>query len=298
MYLITKWFGTFLYDKNSINEKILFPKNIKSISNRMLKIKKGDILTEEKKISKNIKKIIVNEYRLKEFGEYKPNDPIFKKFEINPEDFGFSNNMLQKATLIITEKKIKEELASEDLQLIQMINTLDEFIQISNLLSERFESWSIFPNSEEKILPLRNTLKTVKKEIKSLEQQIEKNMKKLAPNVTNLVGPLIGARLISLSGSIKKLAMLPSSTVQILGAEKALFRYKKEGGKPPKHGVIFQHSYIYKSNKDIRGKIARNFATKISIAAKADVFTKKNISDNLKKNLENRIKEIRNKKRY
>ena len=295
MYLITKWFGTFLYNKRGLKEKILFPKNIKSLSNRMIKIKKGEVLIEEKKISKNIKDIIVNEKRLKNLGKYNPNDLYFKKFEINSNEFGFSNDMLQKATLIITKKKVDEELASEDLQIIKMINTLDDFIQILNLLSERLDSWSVISASKEKILPLKNTLFTVNEEIKSLEKQIEKDMETIAPNITNLAGSLIGARLISFAGGIKKLAMLPSSTKQVLGAEKALFRYKKEGGKPPKHGVIFQHSFINKSSKNIRGKIARTFASKISIAAKADAFTKRNISDDLIKNLEIRIKDIKNK---
>ena len=295
MYLITKWFGTFLLDKNGVKEKILFPKNVKSISNRILKIKKNEILIEEKKILQNIKPIIVNEKRLRELGEYKPNDPLFKKFEINPDDFGFSNDMLQKVNLIITKEKIEEELGSEDLQIIQMINTLNDFIQISNLLSERLENWSLIPTSNEKIQPLKNVLSIINNEIKSLEKQIENDMRKVSPNVTNLVGSLIGARLIAFSGGLKKLAMLSSSTIQVLGAEKALFRYKKEGGKPPKHGVIFQHSYINKSRKEIRGKIARIFASKISVAAKADAFTKRNISDDLKKNLEIRIKDIKNK---
>ena len=294
MYLITKWFGTFLYDKNGIKEKILFPKNIKSISIRIIKIKKEEILKEEKKISQNIKDLIVNEIRLKELGEFKPDDPIFKKFEINPDEFGFSNDLLQKVTTIITEKKVEEELASEDIQIIQMINTLDDFIEISNLLSERLESLSIIPNSKQKMLPLNKTFLLIKEEIKFLEKQIENEMEKIAPNINNIVGSLIGARLISLSGGIKKLAMLPSSTIQILGAEKALFRFKKEGGKPPKHGIIFQHPYINRAYKNVRGKIARIFAAKISIAAKADAFTKRDISNELKKNLNNRIKEIMN----
>lgn len=295
MYLITKWFGTFLFDENSIKEKILFPKNVNSISNRLLKIKNNEILFEEKKISENVNNIIVSEKRLKELGQYKPDDPFFKKSEIYPDDFGFSNNLLQKAILKITENIVKEELESEDLQIIQMINTLDDFIQILNLLSERLKSWSVIPTPKEKILPLENTIATINREIKLLEKQIEHDMKKIAPNLSDLAGPLIGARLISLSGGIKKLAMLPSSTVQVLGAEKALFRYKKEGGKPPKHGIIFQHLYISNSNKNIRGKIARNFAAKISIAAKADAFTKKDVSNDLKKNLEIRIKQIKNK---
>jgi nucleolar protein 56 len=109
-----------------------------------------------------------------------------------------------------------------------------------------------------------------------------------------MTGPLIGARLISIAGGINRLAIMPASTIQILGAEKALFRFRKEGGKPPKYGVIFQHPYIKKSSREKRGKIARIFASKISIAAKADVFTKKDISKDLMKDLNNRIKEIKN----
>jgi nucleolar protein 56 len=294
MYIITKWFGTFLFDKNVLQKKILFPKNIRSLSSRMLKIKNNEILTEEKKISKEINEIVVNEKRLMEIGTYKPDDPIFKKIDINADEFGFTLDILQKASLVITKEKVKEQLESEDLQIIQMINTLDDFIQISNLLSERLDSWSLIPTPNEKQLPLKNTYFMVNEQIKLLEKHIEDDMRKIAPNLTNLVGSLIGARLMSFSGGIKKLAMLPSSTIQVLGAEKALFRFKKEGGKPPKHGVIFQHSYINKSSKDIRGKIARNFAGKISIAVKADVFTKRDISNELIKNLNARIKEIRN----
>jgi nucleolar protein 56 len=174
-----------------------------------------------------------------------------------------------------------------------MINILDDFIQISNLLSERLENWLLISAPKEKIQPLKNTISTIDIEIKSLEKIIDNEMEKVAPNVSRIVGSLIGARLISLSGGMKKLAMLPSSTIQILGAEKALFRFKKEGGKPPKHGVIFQHAYINKSNKDVRGKIARSVAAKISIAAKADVFTKRDISNELIKNLNKRINEIK-----
>jgi nucleolar protein 56 len=134
----------------------------------------------------------------------------------------------------------------------------------------------------------------VSKEMKKLEKQIEKDMEIIAPNISRITGPLIGARIISIAGGINKVAFMPASTIQILGAEKALFRYKKEGGRPPKHGVIFQHNLINKSPRKIRGKIARVLATKIAIAAKADAFTKKDISGVLKDDLERRVREIRN----
>ena len=294
MYLITKWFGIFICSKKGIKNKILFPIDENEIAKRLLKIDKNEILSEENKITKGIKKIIVSEKRLQKIGEYSPSDPFFKEFEIKPEDFDFSEDLLHKATLIVAKNRVEEKLASEDLQIIQMVNALNDLIQTSNLLSERLDCWSVIPKSEEKIQPLKNTFFTVNKEIKTLEKQIDSDMEKIAPNISKITGPLIGARLISLAGGIERLATLPASTVQILGAEKALFRFKKEGGKPPKHGVIFQHSYINKSPKEIRGKIARILAAKISIAAKADVFTKRDISKDLIDDLDKRIKEIKN----
>jgi len=294
MYLVTKWFGTFLFDKKGVKSKVLFPKNEKAISTRLLKINKNEILSEEKKIAKNVKKIIVSEKRLQKIGEYNPSDPFFKDIEIKPEDFSFSEDMLHKAALILSKNRVKEKLASEDLQVIQMVNALDDLIHTSNLLFERLDAWSVIPTSKEKIQPLQNAFSTVNNEIKSMGQQIDNDMQKIAPNTTKMVGSLIGARLISLAGGLERLATLPASTIQILGAEKAFFRFKKEGGKPPKHGVIFQHSYINRAPKDIRGKISRTFATKIAIAARADAFTKRDISKDLKEDLDKRIKEIKN----
>jgi len=294
MYLVTKWFGTFLIDKKSIIDKILFSKNVKVLYKKMIKIQQGEILPEEKRITKNVKDIIVNEKRLKKLGEYKPLDLFFKKNEIKAHKFGFSKELLHKATLLVTQELTDKKLASEDLQIIQMVNTLDDLIHTSNLLYERLESWSMVPTPIKKIQPLKNAYSTINNEIKSLEKQIENDMEKIAPNITNIISPLIGARLISYSAGIEKLATMPASTIQILGAEKALFRYKKEGGKPPKHGVIFQHSSINKAPRDIRGKIARIFATKIAIAVKADAFTKRDISQELKKELNKRIREIKN----
>jgi len=128
---------------------------------------------------------------------------------------------------------------------------------------------------------------------KTLEGYIDAIMKEVAPNVTALVGPKLGARLLSLAGGLENLAKLPASTIQVLGAEKALFRALRTGGKPPKHGVIFQYPAIHKSPRWQRGKIARALATKIAIAAKIDYFTGRFIGDKLVKEMEERIEEIK-----
>ncbi len=126
-----------------------------------------------------------------------------------------------------------------------------------------------------------------------LEKYIDEAMLEVAPNIRGLVGPLLGARLISLAGGLSRLARLPASTIQVLGAEKALFRALRTGGRPPKHGVIFQYPAIHRSPRWQRGKIARALAAKLAIAARIDAFTGEYKADELKEELEKRIEEIK-----
>ncbi|BDB97806.1 hypothetical protein SACC_08230 [Saccharolobus caldissimus] len=130
---------------------------------------------------------------------------------------------------------------------------------------------------------------------RNLTNYLEGVMKEVAPNVTALVGPTLGARLLSLAGSLDELAKLPASTIQVLGAEKALFRALRSGGKPPKHGVIFQYPYIHTSPRWQRGKIARALAAKLAIAARVDAFSGRFIGDQLNEQLKKRIDEIKEK---
>ena len=129
----------------------------------------------------------------------------------------------------------------------------------------------------------------------SLEGYLDSTMAEVAPNIRELAGSLLGARLIALAGGLGNLAKMPASTVQVLGAEKALFRALKTGTRPPKHGILFQHSLIHEAKYWQRGRIARALAGKLSIAARTDAFTGKYIGDELKASLERRIKEVQQK---
>jgi nucleolar protein 56 len=82
----------------------------------------------------------------------------------------------------------------------------------------------------------------------------------------------VGARIIAKAGSLSKLAVLPASTIQVLGAEKALFRALKTGARPPKHGLLFQNPFVHSAPKWQRGKIARAVASKVAIAARIDFY--------------------------
>ena len=119
-----------------------------------------------------------------------------------------------------------------------------------------------------------NSIYELQKSRKSIENYIEDKMESLAPNLKLLVGASLGAKLISHAGGLKRLATYPSSTVQIMGAEKALFRHLKSGDRPPKYGLIYQHPQIRGAKWWNRGKIARMLASKISLACRKDIFTK------------------------
>jgi len=128
-----------------------------------------------------------------------------------------------------------------------------------------------------------------------MQNYIKSLMEIEAPNLSAIAGPTLGARLISLAGGLEALARAPASTIQVLGAEKALFRFFKTGRGAPKHGVIFQHPYVHGSPRWQRGKIARALATKISIAAKVDYFSREDRAAEIRKSLEERIAEIKSK---
>ena len=119
----------------------------------------------------------------------------------------------------------------------------------------------------------------------SLDGLINGIAEETVPNLSEVAGSLLAAKLIEKAGGLKKLAMMPSSTVQILGAEKALFRSKMTGAKPPKHGLIFQHPYVHAKPRKLRGKAARTLAAKLSLAARADAFSGNPIGAELRRQL-------------
>ena len=140
----------------------------------------------------------------------------------------------------------------------------------------------------------KNTLELYKAR-QTLESYLDTAMEEVAPNIQALVGSLLGARLIAISGGLINLAKMPASTIQVLGAEKALFRALKTGTRPPKHGMIFQHTLIHDAKRWQRGKLARALAGKLAIAARTDAFSAKYMGDYLKADLESRTEEIKEK---
>ncbi|WP_405293097.1 NOP5/NOP56 family protein [Methanobrevibacter sp.] len=178
---------------------------------------------------------------------------------------------------LISQNKSKEEILKAKPEAFpQDIIDLEEDINLIDL--------EIMNNYAKSIYELQQSRKNI-------ENYIDSKMEAIAPNLRLLVGPTLGAKLISHAGGLKRLAMYPSSTVQIMGAEKALFRHLKSGDRPPKYGLIYQHPQVRGAKWWNRGKIARMLAGKISLAVRRDVFTK-TLDENVFEEFKDKVEEI------
>ena len=180
----------------------------------------------------------------------------------------------------ITKELLSQlEVPEKKIELIQQAISKS---QGGDLTVESSESLKILASEVIKLSELRTNLSST----------VENLMKLLAPNLNNILTAIIGARLIAKAGSLLRLAQMPSSTIQIIGAEKALFRALKTGTRPPKHGLIFQHPSVNSAPKWQRGKIARALSSKIAIAVRIDVYRKGALDNSILDKLTKRIETI------
>lgn len=146
--------------------------------------------------------------------------------------------------------------------------------------------------SKDNLQPMLNLAKKISSLYdlrKQHETYLEKIMSKYCPNLQAIAGTVTGAKLLALSGSLKKMVLFPASTIQLLGAEKALFRHMKTGSRSPKYGILINHPIVSKARKNDKGKAARSIADKISIGVKVDYYKGEFIGDKLRKQIENKF---------
>jgi len=127
----------------------------------------------------------------------------------------------------------------------------------------------------------------------ALTEYLSQRMNAVAPNLSALIGDIVGSKLISHAGGLTNLAKYPASTIQILGAEKALFRALKTKGKTPKYGLIFNSTFIGRAQQKNKGRISRYLANKCAIASRVDSFSEnptKKFGESLKEQMEERLK--------
>jgi len=173
-------------------------------------------------------------------------------------------------------------------------NNKTELLKEINISSKKSMGADLSESDLKPIAKLAKSITSLYALRESQSQYLELIIKKTYPNMYAITGSQIGAKLISLAGSFEKLAKFPASTIQLLGAEEALFRHLKTGAKSPKYGILHEHPLVTQAKASEKGKIARALGDKISIAVKVDFFKGKFIGEKLRKDLEKKF--IKNKK--
>lgn len=233
---------------------------------------------------------------------------------------------LRSRNIALTKKQLAASV-TPDLLIINAINTVEELDKVANALAKRLREWYALHDPElehayqdhqafvdavltktgsrsddtmggqltaqdvEAMLAEAGTLSAIYSQRATLLAYLETTMQQHAPNIKHLAGASIGAKLMSMAGSLQRLSRLPSSTIQLLGAETALFRHlRNKRARPPKHGIIFNHVLLQRAPRDMRGKVARALADKLSIAAKIDFFKGEFIGDKLYAEVEAKVK--------
>jgi hypothetical protein len=206
-------------------------------------------------------------------------------------------DFLRKKLMKKTREQINEKFAGKEIHIIKAVNLLTDLDSINNLMRENLNEWQIrAPNGEalEAFGELEKNTLNVEAEKTKLNEFVQKEMKTEFPNFSEVATPIIGAKLLSEAGSKKRLCFMPASTIQVLGAEKALFAHLRKNAKSPKHGHLFNHPLLQNMPRYKRGKAARIIAGKLAIALKQDYFGGEDTSKETKKLLEEKITELLN----
>jgi nucleolar protein 56 len=220
------------------------------------------------------------------------------------EDDREYNARLRDTAIALVKKKLGD-LNTAEMDLLYAVEALDDMNQAINLLEERLYEWSRLHLQDrlhgrdlaaalaehERLGPLARAVLSLRESRQMMETEVDSAATSLAPNLACLAGPILAARLISRAGGLARLAEMPSSALQLLGAEKALFKHLCGHASSPKHGMIYRHPAVYGAPRRLKGRMARALAGKLAIAARVDYFRGEE-SPELKAALERRLDEI------
>ncbi|RAL64690.1 hypothetical protein DID88_001722 [Monilinia fructigena] len=181
------------------------------------------------------------------------------------------NHTYAKLALAIGNKKNLNDESLHDIAAI--VNDDGDIAQAIIDAAKVSMGQDISVNDMENVSAFANRVVKLAEYRRSLFQYLTDKMAIVAPNLAALIGEVVAARLISHAGSLTNLSKYPASTVQILGAEKALFRALKTKGNTPKYGLIYHSSFIGRAGAKNKGRISRFLANKCSIASRIDNFT-------------------------
>lgn len=319
MYLYSNILGTFVFNQNfQIREKIIFSeKDILQNNEQLAKREPTDTEKEFMERFKNIKNLRLEQdekslekvnLALMDFRDlYYSKNILLTKLQVrnsvtddlliiqtsaSTQELGKTINLLSKRlrewysyVLPEVEDAIEDHISFAERIVSDDTEKLTRDFKIDVTMGAKFSK-----EDKESIIGLAKAILELNKEKGKKEAYLERLMKSNCPNITEVAGYLTGAKLIALAGSLRNMILMPSSTIQLLGAEKALFRHMVTKSRSPKHGIIVEHPLLQRVGKAEKGKAARSLADKILLAAKVDYFKGQFIGDRLKKELEEKFR--------
>lgn len=330
MLVATRWFGVFLVDENTVVRSFLFPKDPDVIAAKLFAIQKGHILDEERSAAAK-RKVNVLESRLQPLGrqvvadtsfleastygfrESLLKDALVRLAELKSREAVGGDRHLMEA--IATYDSAQEQLNQLDLRLhswfglhypelgdilkgmdySKAVSALGDrkSIQDEHGLHDISIGVDFIAGERERLMALASGMLYLSELSEKTGDFIDTRAAEEFPNLSKLLGAKLACRLVKEAGGLERLSSFPSGTVQLIGAEKALFRHLKQKKRPPKHGLIFQHPLVHGLPREKRGRISRFLAAKAVIAARLDRFHGEDIGDRLKAEVEKRAETLK-----
>ncbi|MFB6163697.1 MAG: NOP5/NOP56 family protein [Haloarculaceae archaeon] len=201
---------------------------------------------------------------------------------------------LREATRTAARAAVAEAEGAADRQLVHAVRAMDDCRRLANELAERVSEWGSSRDGDDgtgieyarelaareptaavdrRLVSLARRVVALDEEAEQLRTFVESTAPDVAPNLSALAGPVLAARLIALAGGLEDIAKKPSGTVQVLGAEEALFAHLRGNAPSPKHGLIYTHEAVRGTRPEDRGSAARALAGKLTIAARIDHYS-------------------------
>ncbi|MCI4357795.1 MAG: hypothetical protein L3J95_05485 [Thermoplasmata archaeon] len=300
--LVATWFGSFIVQRGRVVGESRFPEGTDSWVERLHSRREGKLAPEEERLASTWPRgaWFTRDRRFERV------EGVWTKRRPARSDLPGPGWQALRSLLLADAESALRASWDPSIHLDEAVRAMSDVDRIRNLLGERLASWAMrdrpdlpedasesgelamkavleeadgtpgtgLPQADPSLLAARrvlaNSFQSLGELRRLLESAVDEAATRRLPNLSNLLGPTLSARLVSQAGGLERLARLPSSTVQVLGAEKAFFDHLRRGSRPPRHGLLFLHPQIQGAPRKTRGRLARALAGKVSIAARLD----------------------------
>ena len=296
--VVTTWYGTFLLEGERVVRSELAPRNETDLGERAELRRAGRLTPEELRIleDRGSEAWVTRDRRLADQGlRFDPEAGDLAPVAERVDDRG----LLRRVVLASAEKDLRAAW-DPSVHVEEAVRAASDLDRVRNLVGERLGSWvsrdapEIDPGDHAaaartalshaepaELSPTDPGMRAARRRLAELYQAVESTQLELtkavesavppkAPNLSALLGPELTARMLAQARGLDRLARLPASTIQVLGAERAFFEHLRGRAPPPRHGLLFLHPAIQSAPRHERGKLARTLAGKVAIAARLD----------------------------